>query len=110
MRRRRQQVQADHAAVGMSDDDDALCALRVQRLEQVGHVPLDRPGGVPGRAPVAAQVDREPAPLGEGLLSKPAITLAVGGDAVDRERRRPVGRAIMVEVENSHGCSLRGRA
>ena len=61
-----------------------------------------RPGAVPGRAAVAAQVDREPAALGEGLLREAAVALAVGGDAVDRERGSAVRRAVVMKIENSH--------
>ena len=100
--RRREQVQRDHAAVGVPDHLDALDALGVQRLEQVGDVLLDRPGPVPGRAPVAAQVDRQPAALGERLLRQAAVALAVGRDAVDRERGRAVGRAVVMKIEDSH--------
>ena len=100
--RRGEQVQRDHAAVGVADHLDAIDALGIERLEQVGDVALDGPGAVPGRAAVAAQVDREPAALGERLLRQPAVALAMGRDAVDRERGRAVGRAEVVEIEDSH--------
>ena len=72
-----------------------------------GDVPLDRPGAVPRRAPVPAQVDREPAALGERLLGEAAIALAVRRHAVDRERRRAVRRAVVMEIENCHGRERR---
>jgi hypothetical protein len=81
---------------------DALDALGVERLEQVGDMLLDGPGAVPGGAAVAAQVDREPAALRERLLRQPAVALSVGGHAVHGQRRRSVGRSIVMKVENGH--------
>ncbi len=100
--RRREQVQRDHPAVGVPDHLDALHALGIERLEQVGDVLLDRPGPVPGRAPVPAQVDRQPAALRECLLREAAVALAVGRDAVDRERGSAVGRTVVMKIEDSH--------
>jgi hypothetical protein len=43
LRCRRQQMQRDHAAVGVADHVDALDVLGVERLEQIRDMALDRP-------------------------------------------------------------------
>jgi hypothetical protein len=53
---------------------------------------------------VAAEIHREPAALWERLLRQAAIALAMCRDAVDGERGRAVGRAVVVKVQDSHGA------
>jgi hypothetical protein len=88
----------------VADDVRAVDALGVERLEQIGDVALDVPGPVPGRAAVTAQVDRDPAPLGKGLLREAPIALAVRRDAVDRQRGCTVRRAVVMKIEDSQGA------
>jgi hypothetical protein len=77
-------------------------------LPQVVQVGLDRPGRIPARAPVAAEVERAHAESpGEALLRERAETEAVRVDAVEADDGRRAFRAPDVLVEAHYSLPSR---
>src|SRR5687768_5879728 len=76
-------------------------------LPQVVQVGLDRPGRLPARAPVAAEVERAHAESREALLRERAETETVRVDAVEADDGRRAFRAPDVLVEAHYSLPSR---
>ena len=95
------ELEHEAPAEGVADPVGLADPERVRRLDEVGDVRLERPGWLPRRAAVPAQVGRDDAELhGPALLCEPAEPLAVAGDAVQADERRRVRVAPLVRVQS----------
>lgn len=97
-------MRREQPAERVADDGDPLEAARVQRVEEVLHVRLGVPWGLPGRAAVAAEVDRDDAVLRQPLARQPLEAAAVAGDAVQGEHGAAALGAVREGMEFGHGA------
>ena len=83
----------------MPDHRRALDAGGLERLAEVLDVLGDRPGRLPTRAPVAAEVGGEHPEVGQPFLGQPAEAAAVGHHTVEAEDGRAGRVAPLVDVQ-----------
>ena len=96
------ELERQPAAEAVPDHRRALDAGGFERLAEIVDVLRDRPGRLPTRAPVAAEVGGEHPKAAQTLLGQPAIAAAVGHHAVKAEDGWSGRVAPLVDVQE-HG-------
>ena len=100
LRMGRGELEHEAAAERMPDPVGLADSQGVGGLDEVGDVRRIRPGRLPARAAVAAQVGSDDVEtLRPVLLREPPEALAVTGDAVQADERRRAGIAPFVRVQ-----------